>query len=70
MIKILRDIDISSLLTYYAKIEKLIQWTNYGHKGKQAGLQYKEEEDNWTSAVGKHIDDDLKYNNLNPFFMK
>lgn len=68
MIKILRDIDISSLLTYYKKIEDLIQWTDYGHKGKQAGLQYKKEEDDWASAVGKHRDNNLDYHNLNPFF--
>ena len=68
MIKILRDIDISALLNFYQTVENLIQWTEYGHKGKQTGLQYKEGEDYWTSAVGKHTDDDLKYNNINPFF--
>ena len=68
MIKILRDVDISSLLTYYKKIEDIIQWTDYGHKGKQAGLQYKEKEDVWASAVGKHSNNELSYNNLNPFF--
>lgn len=68
MIKILRSININTLLDYYSKIESDILWTDYGHKGKQAGLQYKENEDCWSSAVGKHVDDDLKYNNLNPFF--
>jgi hypothetical protein len=68
MIAILKKIDVTKLLDYYKNIEELIQWTEYGHKGKQAGLQYKENEDCWNSAVGKHVDNDLKYNNLNPFF--
>jgi hypothetical protein len=68
MIKILSPIDIQPLLDEYTHLEKLIQWTDYGHKGKQAGLQYQSDEDPWASAVGKSRGDELAFRNLNPFF--
>jgi len=68
MIKIIDKIDITELLASYHKLEKDIQWTDYGHKGKQAGLQYSEPDDPWTSAVGKSKGQELSYSTINPFF--
>lgn len=45
-----------------------MQWTEYGTKSRQAGLQYKDGEDPWTSAVGKSQGQETSYTNLNPFF--
>ena len=47
MIKILNSIDITDILAEYHRLEHDIQWTSMGHKGKQAGLQYKIETDPW-----------------------
>ena len=68
VVKILRDININTLLDCYAKIEADIVWTEYGHKGKQTGLQYKVGDEQWSSAVGKTVDNELVYNNLNLAF--
>ncbi len=68
MIKTLEYIDINPILEFYKSIESQIVWTDYGHKGRQAGLQYRHNEDCWTSAVGKTQGEELAYNNLNPFF--
>ena len=68
MIKAINRVDSASLLDVYTKLEADIQWTEYGHKGRQAGLQYKLGDDLWTSAVGKHYDNELEYSNLNPLF--
>jgi hypothetical protein len=51
MIKILNSIDITDILTEYHKLESGIQWTSMGHKGRQAGLQYKIENDHWNSQT-------------------
>jgi hypothetical protein len=42
MIKILNDIDIADALNEYYRLEPNIVWTNDGPKGRQAGLQYKD----------------------------
>jgi hypothetical protein len=68
LIKILNTIDTGPLLRDYFKLEEQLQWSEYGHKGKQAGLQYRLDEDPWTSAVGKSRGHELEYTNLNPFF--
>jgi len=68
MIKILSPVDVQPILTEYENLEKRIQWTDYGHKGKQTGLQYQTNEDPWTSAVGKWRGNELAFINLNPFF--
>jgi hypothetical protein len=68
LIKPLGTIDISSLLSCYFELEIKIQWTEFGHKGRQAGLQYKEGEDSWISAVGKSQGKELQYLKLNSFF--
>lgn len=68
MIKILEKIDTASILHEFNTIEKDIKWTEYGHKGKQTGLQYRDSEDPWTSAVGKSSGNELSYTNINPLF--
>lgn len=68
MIKSLDTIDIQPLLDHYVQVEEQLVWTEYGHKGKQAGLQYKEGDDPWTSAVGRSKGQELEYIHLNPFF--
>jgi hypothetical protein len=68
LIKVLEKIDIKSLLYCYIQLESSFLWTNFGHKGRQAGLQYKDGEDPWTSAVGKSLGNELLYSNLNPAF--
>ena len=67
MIKILTSYNIEPLLISYYKLEKDIVWTDYGNK-KQVGLQFKDVEDPWASAVGKSKGDELAYTTLNPFF--
>ena len=68
MITNLETINYELILDAYNLLESSMQWTNYGHKGKQTGLQYKDNEDPWTSAVGRSRGEELLYNNLNPFF--
>jgi hypothetical protein len=68
MIRIIESIDVTPILASYSLLESSIQWTDYGHKGKQTGLQYKDSEDPWLSAVGKSQGDELTYTDLNPFF--
>jgi hypothetical protein len=68
MIKILETINEQSILDVYNTIEKDIVWTDYGPKGKQSGLQFKEGDNVWNSAVGKSIDNELDYKHINPFF--
>ena len=67
MIKILTSYNIESLLISYYKIEKDLVWTDYGNK-KQVGLQFKDLEDPWASAVGTRKGNELTYTNLNPIF--
>jgi hypothetical protein len=68
LIELLSNIDINLLLDEYYRLEKDIPWTEYGHKGKQSGLQYSINEDPWTSAVGRSQGHELEYTNLNTFF--
>jgi hypothetical protein len=56
------------LLDAYRAIESNIQWTDFGHKGRQAGLQHRQGEDPWTSAVGKSRGNELSYTEINPLF--
>lgn len=67
MITILSSYNIEPLLISYNELEKDIVWTDYNGK-KQTGLQFKENEDPWTSAVGKSRGNEFKYTNLNPYF--
>ena len=68
MIKIIGPIDVEPLIDCYKELEYGIRWTEYGHKGKQAGLQHRLNEDPWTSVVGKNTGDELIADILNPFF--
>ena len=68
MINIIETCPVTELLDCYFKIEKNIVWTSYSGTKKQTGLQFKEGEDPWTSAVGTSKGDELAYTNLNPFF--
>ena len=68
MINVLGKIDEQEILNAYNIVEENIKWTSYGHKGRQAGLQFKDNEDPWASAVGRSLGQELMYTNLNPFF--
>lgn len=68
MIRILEDIDIKEILESYYDLEKNIEWTDYGHKGKQVGLQYRVDENPWTSGVGKSKGQETLYAEINPYF--
>ncbi len=67
MINIIETYPVTELLDCYFKIEKNIVWTDYVNK-KQAGLQFKDLEDPWASAVGRSKGSELEYTNLNLFF--
>jgi hypothetical protein len=68
MIKLIDTVNVETILTQYQQLENTIQWTDYGHKGKQTGLQYKVNEDPWTSAVGRSQGQEIQYDNFNLFF--
>ena len=68
MIEILESINIEDILDEYNRLESSIQWTDHGYQGKQVGLQYKRNDDPWTSSVGKSKGLEFLYSNLNPFF--
>jgi hypothetical protein len=68
IIQIIEPIDIAPILEYYHSIEANIQWTDYGHKGKQAGIQYLTGQDPWSGAVGRSQGKELEYDQLNPYF--
>jgi hypothetical protein len=57
--------DIQPILHDIENIKDSIQWIESSH-GKQAGLQYKFSENEWTSAVGKLKQNEQEYNLLNP----
>jgi len=69
MIKILETIDTQPFLDWYNNHEKNIVWTDYGYKGKQSGIQYKENDDCWTSSVGRSQGNEELYTLLNPFYI-
>lgn len=64
----LGDVDTVLLTEFYYSIENQIQWQEYGHLGKQSGLQYADAEDPFLSAVGKARLRDNRFNNLNVFY--
>lgn len=68
MITILNSIDLYDIKKDYIRLNKDMQWTEYGHKGKQCGIQYKANEDPWSSSVGKSKSNELDYIHLNPYF--
>jgi hypothetical protein len=68
MIRIIEPIDIKPVLEEYKSIEKDIYWTDFGHKGKQSGLQFRENQDPWTDAVDRPKGAEMMFNQINPFF--
>jgi len=68
MIKTIEEINTGEFVKAYDAIAHDIQWTESGSKGRQAGLQFIDCEDPWTSAVGRSQGRELEYTNLNPFF--
>jgi hypothetical protein len=68
MISTIASIDVQPVLDSYNLLEKDIQWTDSGHKGKQAGLQYKDPLNPWDCGNRQTKGSKLSYINLNPFF--
>jgi hypothetical protein len=70
MINAIANIDIDRLVNQYFMIEEKIQWAEMPPKGKQAGLQYSEIEDNlWEAGTGTLtglVNPEHQYKNLNP----
>jgi hypothetical protein len=64
----LEPIDHANLYEYYKSIENSIKWSEYGHKGKQSGIQYKPGEDPFIGAVGKGRYPDVESTELNQFY--
>lgn len=67
LLKQIDSFDHRQLLDAYNSIESLIKWTEAPH-GRQAGLQYKQGEDPWSSAVGRLKSDEPAYTTTNPVF--
>lgn len=67
MIKLLGTIDNQLILQAYQQLEKDIEWQNYYHDGKQAGLQFHNSHNEWASVESKNPPDS-SFNVLNPFF--
>lgn len=65
-LRVLADTPITPLIEEVEALKDVIKWTEFGHKGKQAGLQYREGEDPWTSAVGRMKQPEHEYKHLNP----
>jgi len=76
MIKEIDTIDITDILSKYQELEKDIVWYETMDKQvkindnlkRQTSLQYKDDEDPWSSAVGKSRGNEKLYNNINPYF--
>ena len=66
-IEVIGSYPINELLGQYSQIEHGIKWVKLGEKSRQVGLQYKELEDPWSSAVGTQRHES-EYTILNPFF--
>ena len=69
MIKILDSLDVTPILKEFFELEESIVWTEYQNKGKQSGLQYKQGENPFTSAVGRRQDGESLYTEINPLFV-
>jgi hypothetical protein len=52
MIDQLDNVDITPILECYKRLEDSIKWVEYPN-GKQTGLQYNNDNDPWTDAVGR-----------------
>jgi hypothetical protein len=72
-IEVLKNIDVTDIIDCYWKLDPDITWTKFDEKSKQAGLQYRNGDDPWTSAVGKmsgrlNSCNEYNFDQLNPFF--
>ena len=68
LIKVRRPIDMAPVMEAYHQLESGIQWTDYGHKGRQVSVQHKMGDDPWTSSVGKSQGKEFDYDQINPYF--
>ena len=77
MIKEIDNIDISPILAAYTELEKDMVWYEGVDRKinlqdvkfkRQVSLQYKEDEEPWSSAVGRLRVDESLFSNLNPYF--
>lgn len=68
MFRILKKVNTDAILQAYQEIEDSIVWTEYNHKGKQAGIQYRAGDDPWNSAVGTRKGNEMAYAILNSAF--
>ena len=66
--QVVEPIDHEEILDCYINLESKIEFTEYGHKGSQTGLQYWEGEDAFFSAVGKSRGQELECTVINPLF--
>jgi hypothetical protein len=64
----LDEINTQDILDYYLSIEKNITWFDSGPKGRQSGIQYFDNEDQFLSATGRARIHDKKFNKLNTFY--
>lgn len=67
LIKKLEEINFENIFLSYKNIENLCQFTNYGNS-LQCGIQYRPNEDIWSSANGTQIKDENDCILLNPLF--
>ena len=54
MIELLGTIDPRIILQAYQDLEKDIEWQNYYHDGKQAGLQFHNLQNEWDTLNSCH----------------
>lgn len=70
MITVIKSIEpehIEQIKETYNSLESNIPWV-VTLNSKQAGIQYKDGEDHWSSAVGTLQGEETNYNKLNPIF--
>jgi hypothetical protein len=72
-IEILKTIEVDEILNCYWNMDPDIVWTKFDEKSKQAGLQYRQGDDPWTSAVGRMSGNrnncvEHNFDQLNDFF--
>ena len=77
MIKEIENIDIAPILAAYYELEKDMVWYEGVDRKinlqdvkfkRQVSIQYKEDEEPWSSAVGKKRHPESLFNNVNPYF--
>lgn len=67
LLKKIDTFEVEPFLKIISDLESEIQWTESTH-AKQAGIQYKEGENIWSSAVGKLKKQESDYHLINPIF--